>query len=577
MYFLGTWAILILAICQINTSLMDELECISTNEGIHVEKIGLDNMAKESLMISIIIKMEPHIRVFTMPIKKSRDCMALELEYSRRAFISNYKALLSVDDKFTEARKLLLLDYITNFGSHARNGKRQVLSFIGGLLLGGGLGSGLTELQISKMQHHVKQNSADIETIKHELTQTKSQIAKLGQYTIALIKNVREELLYNIQNLDCQLYFLETIGQTQLNMIEHHKTFDEILWTAISGNNNLYLTPKMLDPLSLQTIVNNMTIFENLIYRANSNLLYATSTISLAEISEDLSIAHFILTFPRVLKSSSPLPLYQVHQVGMYTPPSQCTYFNTPSHIIWNGKNFQPLTISNCVAHNKIHLCKPEALKNSSSCIQNNNLTCTYKFVECTKTYHNYNYVTSLSGILIRNNQKLKTFARYYDKNVKLISISEHFTTFVNWTNITEIFIGDIRIVSPNIIGKPISMVNYLPNISIPIGYYKENKLSNDFNSLSNKYNKTIEELLNPVLNYHWQNGKSLGKYDSSLIYIVLFVSSTCAIISTIWLLLLTYYIYKNMKKSFNTPSLQSYKIRYTNLMDPNAKIVNSV
>ena len=66
---------------------------------------------------------------------------------------------------------------------------------------------------------------------------------------------------------------METINQLQLAMITSHNMFDNTLWTATSGNNNLLLTPRSLDPLALKQIVENMTLFEDLMYKDDHNLL----------------------------------------------------------------------------------------------------------------------------------------------------------------------------------------------------------------------------------------------------------------------------------------------------------------
>ena len=209
---------------------------------------------------------------------------------------------------------------------------------------------------------------------------------------------------------------METINQLQLAMITSHNMFDNTLWTAISGNNNLLLTPRSLDSLALKQIVENMTLFEDLMYKDDHNLQYSTATLNLVEISSNLTTAHFVLTFPIILKNARTLALYKTHQVGIFTPPEQCTYRALPDHVAYDGKYFWSFRIDSCIQHGNIYLCNPEAVDENKSCIQLNNMTCDYKFSRYTVNASEKRYISSLAGLLIRNNVKESTFVRFTNK-----------------------------------------------------------------------------------------------------------------------------------------------------------------
>ncbi len=234
------------------------------------------------------------------------------------------------------------------------------------------------------------------------------------------------------------------MNQLQFNMIANHNAFDNIIWTALSGNNNMLLTPKVIDTVALSQIVKNLTTFRDLIYRNDPNLLYSTAIISLVDISYDLTTAHFTLSFPTVYKNTIPMNLYKVNQVGMFTHHDQCTYRSVPKYLAQNHGRFQAIDSSNCVSHNNIRLCQPQAIENITSCLQANHCSCGYQYSKCSENYRNKKYVISLAGILLRNNLKGSTFARYRNRSIVPIKLTKYHTAFVNWTDILEVQINHV-------------------------------------------------------------------------------------------------------------------------------------
>ena len=400
---------------------------------------------------------------------------------------------------------------------------------------------GLSQIQLAQINHHILENENEISDIRDKIENLREKTAILGQNTIALVNDVRGELVSVTKSLDCNIYWLETINQLQLAMIASHNAFDNTRWTAISGNNNMLLTPKSLDPLALKQIVENMTLFQDLIYQKDHNLLYSTATLNLVEISHNLTTAHFVMTFPTILKNSKMLTLYKTHQVGIFIPPTQCTYRTLPDHIAHDGDSFSSFRINSCVRHGKIYLCNPEAVDENKSCIQLNNLTCDYKFSRCTDNISEKRYITSLAGLLIRNNIKESTFVRYKNKSIVPVDLSKHHTAFVNWTNVSEVHIHNVRIASPDLIGKPISIINYMIGMDkIPYNYFNEESISGTFNAISNKFNKSIDQLLIPVFN-DWHSNNTIHT-----LRIYGHVLCATIIVITIWLMTISCYLCRN-------------------------------
>ena len=135
--------------------------------------------------------------------------------------------------------------------------------------------------------------------------------------------------------------------------------------------------------------------------------------------------------------------------------------------------------------HHNVYLCNPEAVDENKSCIQLNNMTCDIRFTSCTVKVSDKRYVSSLAG----NNNKASTFIRYHNKSIVLVDLSRYYTTFINWTNLSKVHLHNVRIVSPNIIGKPISIINYIGNNKVPCNFLQNSTISGTFNAISNKFN----------------------------------------------------------------------------------------
>ena len=514
------------------------LERISVEDGIHVEKVGhvlIASKISTTTMISVIIRM-PNIlsdfyksKYYYVTDKcKGRPDNDFNISIYWNAYFARTIKLNEENNKFIEERRSLLANYI-----NIHSNKRQVLAFLGGALLGGGLSFGLSEIRLAQVREHVNANYDDIMALKHNIVNLRDQIATMGSKTIALIKNVRADLVYETRSLDCKIILQEMINTLQHAMARNHDEFDNILWTAISGDNNMLLNPRALDPISLKHIVHNTSLFEDLKYYDDPNLLYSTATWSLIDISQDLTTAHFVLSFPTIKRDSVPLKLYKVNQVGMFHPPRQCTYRNLPEYIIHDSETFKSINPKECVSHNNIHLCNPAAVEESPACIQEYSCDCEFTFTECSETLNNRKYFSSLAGILIRNNVPSTTFIRFYNTTIENVKLTKHFTTFISWTDIAEVHINSIKTISPNLVGKPIIKVNYLGNFTIPFGYYTNHSLISEFNSLTREFNNSIQNLLHPVIK-DWKYRDPLRSKFTDYITLIL------SIINSIWLILIS-------------------------------------
>ena len=92
----------------------------------------------------------------------------------------------------------------------------------------------------------------------------------------------------------------------------------------------------MIDPEDLKSIVSGVNSFQSTMYVEDPSILYAVGRPGLKALHNDLSFAHFVLIFPGLPKRANKLKLYKISQVGMYTPPNTCTYFQIPKYVVWD-------------------------------------------------------------------------------------------------------------------------------------------------------------------------------------------------------------------------------------------------
>ena len=513
----------------------DKVERLSIVDGLHIEHSGQVYVAENSAsntMVSIIVKLPTILQLANKNVMTSSRCIKnAEMQDALR---SSLNILRSVNDQYIKDRRALLNRYISN-----RREKRQLLPILGGAaLLAGGTAFGISQVQVARMRQHVAENINEINDIKHNIAKLRQQTAILGRYTYGLIKEVQARVIGYWHELKCEVLQHETLANVQFNMEKTHEIFDNTVWTALSGNNHIMLTPKTLEPFHLDKVVQEMSIFDNFIYKNNPNLLYSTATLSLVDITYNLTTAHFILTFPSITRKALPFNLYKINQVGMFTPPSQCTYRATPKHVLYYNDRFLAIDLSNCVSHDNIYLCQSNALQNATSCLQPEYSECEFRYQKCSRNFNSKAYISTLAGILLRNNKIDSTFVRNHNGTISSVPISKHYTAFINWTNIMEIQIDHVSVSSPIRIGKPISIINYMTNVTIPFRYYQDNMLSNEFNRLSYKFNNTVENLLDPIFQ-HWQYTQPLNDSTFNTWQAILIL----CIANTVGIVVLTLYI----------------------------------
>ena len=132
----------------------------------------------------------------------------------------------------------------------------------------------------------------------------------------------------------------------------------------------------------------------------------------LVTISDDLSISHFVISFPGLPTPSENKKLFRFSQVGMFSPPSTCTFFEMPRYAIWrqSTSKFYEISGDECATFEELSICGPSLKIDDTSCVQIGEISCPLTQISCDTVKNSYSYVVTLSGVLMRNNKPLSTF-----------------------------------------------------------------------------------------------------------------------------------------------------------------------
>ena len=462
---------------------------------------------------------------------------------------SHYMDLLTKNGQdlrnYIKSRLNVLKSYQIPQINNSNKNKRSVWSVFGGLLFSA-VTTGITEYQIYKINSHVSENQNDIKYITTKLREEHTELLSVKNNIVGLVKRSTNLIMETLRTQQCISISNHFLQNWKINFEDYKKTTDDILESAISGQNNLLLTPKMVDPNLLESIVSSSTIFDNTSYQENPNLLYSVARLSLIEIDKNLTMGHFTLNIPR-FNSKQIKNLLEVKQVGLHIRNNLCNYFKIPKYVYEKNGQFHPIKIDNCLKHNRLFICSEENAPNSTSCLQYDNITCESYIAKCEGVYK---FAMSHKGILLRNNIKSNTFITNREGYTRLAELSARDISYFDWADIIDIQFGEIKIPSPQGNNLPLFKANYSVNLPLDIKFVDLENITNAFNSLCNKYNQSMDSIMLPISEF-WdlqrdKNNNPLSTLDNGKLLIILLLIIIWNFVLSITIILLVYKLKKH-------------------------------
>lgn len=574
----NAWIWLVTCILLLNTDSLcserstgSEEDIIIPGLGAKIEKIGEVVSTDDDILISILVKL-PNLTRIAYPdendptIKNiitlcSDPYLHQHVRYSDgtttgHAFLSNLKNVLkhyrsAIQDYINNRYEILkpfVTPSMTEGTSHNQVRKRSILTWLSSTALSLAIG-GFTEVQIYKINQHLKDNQQDLESLKSAILNQREMLHTLNDKVVGFIKDITSNLSDIITHMKCVEFLSSLTQRIQHEFDETVRIIDDTLWTALSGQNSLLLTPRMLDLEMLKYTINQNEMLQKTVFVNKPSFLYSISRLSLIELEKNLNYAHFVLQIPLITNTDF-VSLFKVSQVGIYAGDNTCVYHKFPTYVYKKNNEFLPITMEHCQRHSELHVCPTENFSNETACIQQNANNCKTLKERCLNFYQ---FRMSQVGILLRNNKKDDTFSVDLQDLTSKVELNVQRTAYIYWQNVKSVQVGNKKILSP--IMKNVSLI--MSNLSLNVPelnlYLDYENVTNVFSDICNRYNSSLKDILTPVI----FNSRSSSTGSTLLIAFILLLICVLAA----WLGYLQYQV--RMLNALISPSpLQEYSFK---------------
>ena len=466
----------------------DQDTIVSTHEGFVITKSGLVTSSSETLTTSFILKIPtfsiqmPDMLCFT----KSHDTE--QVKAANAKFNEKFAALNKSHSEFLSSR----LSALSPFVQH-KSQKRSIFIAALSTLFGGAL-VGITEAQIYSIKSHVSSNEQAISSLQRKVKTISGRQILFEKETIAFLKEFSERTQIALEFEHC-LDELESFYSNALTSFTEYKRSIDVLFDAqLRGINYYPLSAKLLDLFTLSRIVEVHESFNHQLYKEHPSLLYNVARLALISVNDDLSLAHFVMSFPSLI-SHRHYPLYVIRHTGIYLEEGLCARLDSPGIVFVKNNSFYAIKLELCSSNFDFHICPPEAFSVRLSCLQRHSSFCNITKSECDSP----NTAVNLpNGILLRNNKLHDTFRRDFRDKTHPIKLSPLHTAFVSWNQTTHIQVGESLFVAPNFMDIEIEFKNFSTNFLFNPYLISVNDLIIAFDNYTRRYNRSLQSLLTP-------------------------------------------------------------------------------
>lgn len=218
--------------------------------------------------------------------------------------------------------------------------------------------------QIHKINIYLYHNKAAIDDLRIKIKKQQSEIAVLKDNLISLVRTVSEEVSNYMEELNCVQFFNLLESKLNYRFWHYSQLIDNILLGGLNGQSSMYLTPKLMDPRMIKNMIKQHSELNETIFQEHPFILYSMAKITLIEIDDSFSLAHFVLDIPLLFKKDNSFNLFKTNQVGTFLQNDSCSYFSLPKYVYENNNIFYDVKINDCVRNNAPHACHSNNLKN---------------------------------------------------------------------------------------------------------------------------------------------------------------------------------------------------------------------
>ena len=464
-----------------------EINRISVEEGIFSRKIGKVGIVTHYDRISIIVKI-PKFIVANKVYVGIRGC----LEFPDEAYAA-FQNLGKQKEEFVKDRLEVLKEYNNQEEPHKE--KRSVWSWLG--IIGNAayttLVGGLTEVQIRRLNSHVKETQEEVGNMAKTMEKLENQQVIFEKKTLGVITELSQSWKEMFEILECKIELAMTVLEGRMNFIQYMELVDNILYPALSGRNRVLLTSKILDVTTLHKIVKQHPVFIGSVFHYNPALLYSTSYLSLVGVNEDLTVAHLVLEYP-VLKQEGYYPLYEISQVGLYLKGNECIYFGIPENVVKRNGEFRDIRLDSCNRHHNLFICPEHVFGQLRSCYQENKMTCTQEQRICSGSFE---YIRTDTGILFRSNAGKEIYYRNKGDKISSIKVSLYNVAYVTWKTAKYLQVENTSLMAPGMGDEEVYMTSFNTSINVTSSDMTVANIAGTLNRAVKDYGKSLYSIIN--------------------------------------------------------------------------------
>lgn len=365
------------------------------------------------------------------------------------------------------------------------------LGVIGNMLYSTFLG-GLSEIQIKRLNDHVKETGKEVEVMAKKLEGLRASQVLFEEKTVGIIKEVSKTWLASYTALECRMDMSLSILDGKMNFRAYTQLIDNILYPALSGRNQVLLTSKMIDITTLDDIVKAHPVFSTSEFGKNPALLYSTSYMSLVGVNAELTMAHLVLEFP-ILHIKTRYPLFELKQVGLHLKKDICMYFGIPGNVAEIEGKLREVDISNCNRHHSFFLCPDHVLSYVPACYQQEKFSCTQYSKKCLGSFE---YIRTDTGVLFRSNAREDIYFKNRDGKIREISPSKFDTAYIEWDDASMIQVENTTLWSPGVDVASITVSSFGTMINFTESDMTSGEITEVANRLVKQYGDNLFNLM---------------------------------------------------------------------------------
>ena len=331
-----------------------------------------------------------------------------------------------------------------------RENKKRTKRGVGTVLFGvlSFAAAGYSTYQTWNMKKHVDELQKEFTEFKQTQIERYQEEVIFRKKTIQIIQQLQSETQEQLRNLDCKNRELTFQAIYKYKMNLWIRLLDQVITgSSIKGERDI--TANIVKPEWALKLIREDGSLNSSLMMNNPSLFYKLSSQHIVDANFDGKQVnvHLILRVP-IIKQNQITPLYTVHQVGLYA--KQCMNLKLPRNIYKHeGKYMLPNSLDNCETLGSLKLCNKANTAISfaaTECLNGDLTQCEMTPDDC-----DTKFIESMSGILVRTNDKIRAIPKNGSRMMTIVSKPKNpEISYISFNEYDSIIFDDMLFTSPD-------------------------------------------------------------------------------------------------------------------------------